>query len=445
MKTQELAQAEDLAIAVCFLRYKIRSPLTRRAATKFHLTKMQLSLNKFPSVLASLGAVLLAGAAAASPVYSITEITPPGPWFTGVAINDSGQVVGNGPVEPNGPTHALLYSRGKVTDLGMLPGANVSVVTGINRKGQVVGYSGVEETPNSGSYSMLRAFLYTNGSMQDLGTLGGTYAYAEAINDDGVVVGSAYTASDDCAQAFVYRNGVMSPVGTCQTTLRAFLLNKRGNITGITPRDGNGRFHTFFSKNGSSVIDIGCLDSVPNPGNCYTEPAAISDNGHITGFSRNSTGGNRPYLYQNGVMRDLGSLGGNNGSGLAVNASGTVTGYSTIANGYDHAFVYKKGVMRDLDPTGIADISFGTNINNEGDIFGFGLTFEPFEFFAFIYTEGRMRKLGELISQRSPLKGVVQLSYINKITENGYILATGTNTLTGLETSYILKAKDDQD
>jgi hypothetical protein len=73
------------------------------------------------------------------------------------------------------------------------------------------------------------------------------------------------------------------------------------------------------------------------------------------------------------------------------------------------------------------------------------LTFEPFEFFAFIYTEGRMRKLGELISRRSPLKGVVQLSYVNKITENGYILATGTNTLTGLETSYILKAKDDQD
>jgi hypothetical protein len=56
-----------------------------------------------------------------------------------------------------------------------------------------------------------------------------------------------------------------------------------------------------------------------------------------------------------------------------------------------------------------------------------------------------MRKLGELISRRSPLKGVVQLSYVNKITENGYILATGTNTLTGLETSYILKAKDDQD
>ncbi len=57
--------------------------------------------------------MLLAGAAAASPVYSITEITPPEPWFTGVAINDSGQVVGNGPVEPNGPTHALLDALSK--------------------------------------------------------------------------------------------------------------------------------------------------------------------------------------------------------------------------------------------------------------------------------------------------------------------------------------------
>ena len=402
-------------------------------------------LMKFPAILGGLGALLLTSVAAAAPVYSITEIKPPVDSFYGSAMNESGQVAGTGPVTPGGPPHALLYSRGVVTDLGTLPGATSTVVTGINRKGQVVGYAGEETEPFSGEFTSVHGFIYTNGSLQDLGTLvGGNYVFTKAINDDGTVIGQALTADDTCAQAYFYRNGVMSPIGTCATTQGAFFINKRGNIVGITPRNSNGRQQGFFSKDGTSVVTINCLDNLPCSGRSYTEPADLNDKGQVTGFARDSAGVEHPYLYQNGVMKDLGSLGGNGGWGSAINASGEVTGYSLTAKS-QHAFIYKDGKMLDLDPRGKADFSIGFDISDKGDVIGFAGNFTTGEFYDFLYTEGRMWKLKDLISRRSPLKGIVEIYGARLITANGYILADGFNTKTFVQTSYILKPMERED
>ncbi len=400
---------------------------------------------KFPAILGGLGALLLTSVAAAAPVYSITEIKPPVDSFYGTSMNESGQVAGTGSVTPGGPPHALLYSRGVVTDLGTLPGATNTVVTGINRKGQVVGYAGEEVSPFSGEWNSVHGFVYTNGSLQDLGTLvGGSYAFTSTINDEGTVVGLAYTADDTCSQAFVYRDGVMSPIGTCETTQIARYINKRGNIVGSTPRNSNGKTQGFFSKDGTSVVTMNCLGNLPCSGISYTEPADLNDKGQVTGFARDSAGVRHPYLYQNGVMKDLGSLGGNGGWGIAINASGVVTGSSYTATS-EHAFLYQDGKMLDLDPKGTADFSLGTDISDKGEVIGFAVNFTTFEFYDFLYTEGRMWKLKDLISPRSPLKGIVEIYGTRMITPNGYILADGFNTKTLVQTSYILKPMERED
>ena len=89
-----------------------------------------------------------------------------------------------------GYSHAFLYSNGTMTDLGTLPGGLDSEGYGINASGQVVGYSEI----NSGSD--IRAFLYSNGTMTDLNSLidpacGWTLLDAYAINDSGQIVGTA--------------------------------------------------------------------------------------------------------------------------------------------------------------------------------------------------------------------------------------------------------------
>jgi probable HAF family extracellular repeat protein len=91
--------------------------------------------------------------------------------------------------------HALLYSAGTVSDLGTL-GGTLSVATGINNHGQIVGYAG--NYGDSAFYD--KAIIYSDGTMTDLNTLidpgsGWTLQTANAINDNGQIVGYGINAA----------------------------------------------------------------------------------------------------------------------------------------------------------------------------------------------------------------------------------------------------------
>jgi probable HAF family extracellular repeat protein len=61
-----------------------------------------------------------------------------------------------------------------LTDLGSLSAGSFSGASGINDAGQVTGSAAINSVPVS------RAFLYSNGRMKDLGTLGGSGSYGTA-------------------------------------------------------------------------------------------------------------------------------------------------------------------------------------------------------------------------------------------------------------------------
>src|SRR5207237_6218811 len=99
-------------------------------------------------------------------------------------INDAGQIVGDSAAF--GLSHAFLWQDGTMTDLGTLGGIRgFSGAYGINEAGQVVGYSYTR------TYGMEHAFLWQDGTMTDLGARDGYTSRALAIRDLGQIVGTS--------------------------------------------------------------------------------------------------------------------------------------------------------------------------------------------------------------------------------------------------------------
>lgn len=81
--------------------------------------------------------------------------------------------------------------------------------------------------------------------------------------------------------------------------------------------------------------------------------------------------------------------------GSSINSSWQVTGYSPARADEDHAFVYSGGILTDLGTLG-GDFSYGTGINDSGQVAGISYIDGPDGIRAFIYSNGVMKNLGTL-------------------------------------------------
>src|SRR5258708_9416636 len=70
-----------------------------------------------------------------------------------------------------------------ITDLGTLPGGGYSVARSVNATGEVTGAAGKSNS------NLSSVFLYSNGSMTNLGTLGGPSSIGNGINASGEIAG----------------------------------------------------------------------------------------------------------------------------------------------------------------------------------------------------------------------------------------------------------------
>jgi probable HAF family extracellular repeat protein len=189
------------------------------------------------------------------------------------AINKSEAIAG---WAMGGLSHAYLYRRGVLLDLGALGGTD-SAATSINDRGQVVGYAKI---PGDANY---HAFLYDRGVMKDLGTLGGGFeSRAHDINNHGVVVGEAWDATGN-SLPFIY-DGVMRRMFTapgCCVVPRA--INDRGAVVGTI--DGN----ASFLYDGGVLTRLESIPAVRAAGWTQLIPTDINDRGWIVGMGRMGT------------------------------------------------------------------------------------------------------------------------------------------------------------
>ena len=300
--------------------------------------------------------------ALADPRYTVTEIAGADSYARG--MNNLGEVVGT--MAAADTYHAFVYAGGSLADLGSFGGSATAYA--INDAGQVVG-TAFATTPDTATHG----FLYSAGTMSTIGTGSSTWAYG--INNAGTVVGTMSVDDPEgfnVTHAYTYAGGSFADLGTLPIgdSSRAFAINNAGDVVGAAASAINGAPN--FPEDPFLYRD-GVMTNLGNLGGIWSGATAINDLGQVVGFlGTEYLGGEEIYpqsafLYENGVLLELGGLAPNlNSSARDINNLGQIVGGARIADGSGHAFLYENGEMIDLNT--LIDPALGWTITDAAAI-----------------------------------------------------------------------------
>lgn len=212
--------------------------------------------------------------------------------FAGFGLNDANQLTGVSGDPVYG--HATVYDNGSMTDLGVLPGHGASVGIAINNRGQVTGNSYPVYTDGFHLvYGQPQGFIYSNGVMTNLGTLGSSRSIAANLNNSGQVVGNSETKDiagqegNFVSRAFLYGEGRMNNLGNIyEGKSSANDINDFGQVVGnimvLSRTDAMYTESVPFLYSDGRMIDLNRL--LPeNSGWTLYDAVAINNAGQILG------------------------------------------------------------------------------------------------------------------------------------------------------------------
>jgi probable HAF family extracellular repeat protein len=288
--------------------------------------------------------------------------------------------------------HAFKWKKGALIDIGVLPGGSSSDADALSANGHIAGFSQNGLIDPLTGLPENRAVMWTKaGEIIDLGTLGGNESFSNDVNDLGQVVGMAANAVVDPfsfigatqGRAFLWENGAMRDLKTLGgPDAFALYINHRGQVAGISYTDSTANqntgvptIHPFLWENGR-MSDLGSLGGLGAPGDFTVgfsvEVNSLNARGEVVGTS--PLAGDQTYhaVLWNGSLLDLGTLGGNNSRGWWVSDSGLVVGNADVSpqSTYHHAFLWKDGVMTDLRTLGSCFNSTAFAVNSSGQAVG---------------------------------------------------------------------------
>ncbi|MEA2175687.1 MAG: hypothetical protein QOD00_3279 [Blastocatellia bacterium] len=305
--------------------------------------------------------------------YAVTDLGTLATGSTSEArsINDNGQIVGFSTYAVGSTnTHAFLYNNGgALQDLGTLGGTQ-SRAYGINNAGVVVG-----QAKDAGDYD--RAFRYSGDALQNLGTFdpSGLQSYAYSINEAGQIAGSSEHQARSGPMAFLLTGNQMQNLGTFGGYYSyAFAVNASGHAAGYA---SSGSYLRAYYYDGTTKHDLG---SFLGGTNSDSYAWAMNDADVVVGGSSYDPGWPSRYLpfrsVAGGPLQYLGSFGGNDGEARGINNAGQIVGSSNNAGQQPRAFIYDGGQMSDLNALIPASsgwiLTNAYDINNNGQIVGKG-------------------------------------------------------------------------
>jgi probable HAF family extracellular repeat protein len=251
-------------------------------------------------------------------------------------------------------------------------------------------------------------------SVKDLGTLGGTVGFAQGINNKGWVDGFANLPGDKKQHTFLWLDGLKIDLGTLGgPNSQAYLgPSERGQVAGLaetsTP-DPNKRDFCFFGTGlicraflwlNGVMTDLGAL------GGNNSSAFAINNRGQVVGGAEDSALDPtcttsqfqfKPFIWQKGKMEELPTFAADpDGAALAINNGGQGVGFSGNCTTNIHALLWQNGNATDLGNLGGRMNNSAFAINNEGQVVGESDLPGEVTDHAFLWQDGVMTDLGTL-------------------------------------------------
>jgi probable HAF family extracellular repeat protein len=277
--------------------------------------------------------------------------------------------------------------------LGTLGGKNSSINwNGINDPGEAVGMSETSSAdPNGedicgfGTHSICLPFLWQNGVMSALPTVGGNNGQASAINNSGQIVGYAENGIvDSTCPAGLTNNRVDLPVLWVKDKAEAlptigsdpdgvaFGINNQGQAVGYSG--------TCTAANYAVLWEFDTATPLPDLGTPGAIAFAINDRNQIVGQAVNSEGTALAAIWENNTVRSLGGLlpGDVSSFATSINNRGQAVGSSfDSTSSWSHGLIWQNGRMTDLNTVFPASSNLfvisASNINESGQIAGMAL------------------------------------------------------------------------
>jgi probable HAF family extracellular repeat protein len=270
-------------------------------------------------------------------------------WINWGGINDRGEAVGMSETavpDPNGEDICgfgtfltcvpFLWRDGHMSALPTV-GGNNGQASAINNRGQIAGYAETTVT-DSGCppFPTTLPVLWEKGQAQPLPTVGSDPdGVAFGINDLGQAVGY----SGDCftaKHAVMWQNRTAFPLQDLgvERSNFGFAINNLGQIVGqVRTADGSTRVASLWQPDGTLTV-LGIL-----PGQQASQATGINSKGQVVGStfdsSFNWSGG---FIWQNHVLTDLNTLIPEDSNLLIINASninerGQISGMAFVVTG----------------------------------------------------------------------------------------------------------------
>ena len=254
--------------------------------------------------------------------------------------NSKGEFVGNLILssQTDSKWYAFGYLNGDFVPLrSVLPDQpNMSFATGINDKSEVVGWAWTSPVTVDSSgypivvYEVQYGFVYSNGQVRRLPTLGGHMSLASAINNSGDVAGGASDASTptvpfysaETQHAVIFHGDQIidiSPPGAVASTAK--LINNKGQAAVIAqPKADSYLWTEGYFYDGAELSPIPKLPGTVGPFTLI----AMNDSGELIGTQQTADGLDHPFYYFNGRSYDLNQILENAPDGIILSYATTI-------------------------------------------------------------------------------------------------------------------------